>query len=53
MRYYKPHTELCHLRDLMWFSWWQLDDRHNRKLDCGFKKLMMNQQVNFLMSNTL
>ena len=37
--YYKPHTELCHLRDLMWFNWWQLDDRHNRKFRLWFQKV--------------
>jgi len=37
--YYKPHTELCHLRDLMWFNWWQLDERHNRKFRLWFQKV--------------
>ena len=37
--YYKPHTELCHLKDLMWFSWLQLDDRHNRKFRLWFQKV--------------
>ena len=37
--YYQPHTELLKIRDLMWFSWWQLDDRHNRKFRLWFQKV--------------
>ena len=37
--YYQPHTELCKIRDLMWFNWWQLDDRHNRKFGLWFQKV--------------
>jgi hypothetical protein len=37
--YILPHTEYLKLRDLMWFSWWQLDDRHNRKFRLWFQKV--------------
>ena len=37
--YYQPHTELCRLKDLMWFSWLQLDERHNRKFRLWFQKV--------------
>jgi hypothetical protein len=37
--YILPHTEYLKLRDLMWFSWWQLYDRHNRKFRLWFQKV--------------
>jgi len=37
--YYLPHTELLKIRDLMWFCWWQLDERHNRKFRLWFQKV--------------
>jgi len=37
--YYLPHTELLKIRDLMWFCWWQLDDRIQKKFRLWFQKV--------------
>ena len=45
--YYKPHTELCHLRDLMWFSWLRLDERKYPKNRLWFQKVDDDQKSKF------
>ena len=37
--YYQPHTELLKIRDLMWFSWLQLDYRKYPKNRLWFEKV--------------
>ena len=37
--YYQPCTELLKIRDLMWFKWWQLDERKERKNRLWFQKV--------------
>ena len=37
--HYQPHTELLKIRDLMWFRWWQLDERQEKKFRLWFQKV--------------
>jgi len=37
--YYKPHTELLRIKNLMWFSWLQLDYRSYPKNRIWFEKV--------------
>jgi hypothetical protein len=49
--YYQPHTELLKIRDLMWFRWWQLDERQEKKFRLWFQKVDDDQTSKFFNVN--
>jgi hypothetical protein len=49
--YYQSHTELLKIRDLMWFRWWQLDERQEKKFRLWFQKVDDDQKSKFFNVN--